>query len=166
MKIKEKVEFYVNQKVFDYSYGWGKIVKIITTSDSSKEPIIVFINNEGIYNFYDLEGRNVCLINNIIKYRAVNPTLATKEYYLEYFTQEPQIDYTKYIDKWGKFGNSEDKIEFIGVLKDFRETSEGLKYFYPFEDKNIDYEYFEPLSDDEFKNLKNIITVYYEDNKI
>ena len=113
-----------------------------------------------------MEGRNVCLINNIIKYRAVNPTLATKEYYLEYFTQEPQIDYTKYIDKWGKFGNSEDKIEFIGVLKDFRETSEGLKYFYPFEDKNIDYEYFEPLSDDEFKNLKNIITVYYEDNKI
>lgn len=82
-------KFEVNQKVFDYSYGWGKIIKIITTSDSSKEPIIVFINNKDIYNIYDLEGRNVCLIDNIIKYRADKPTLATKEYYLEDFTQEP-----------------------------------------------------------------------------
>lgn len=29
-------KFEINQKVFDYSYGWGKIVKIITTSDSSE----------------------------------------------------------------------------------------------------------------------------------
>lgn len=146
-------KFEVNQKVFDYSYGWGKIVKITTTSDSSKEPIIVFINNKDIYNFYDLEGRNVCLINNIIKYRAVNSTLATKEYYLEDFTQEPQINYTKYINKWGKFGFSEDKIEIIGILKDFRETLEGLKYFYPFEDRYINYEYFEPLTDEQLKIL-------------
>lgn len=146
-------KFEINQKVFDYSYGWGKIVKITTTSDSSEEPIIVFINNKDIYNFYDLDGRNVCLIDNIIKYRAVNPTLATKEYYLENFTQEPQIDYTKYINSWGKFGFSKDEIEIIGVLKDFRETSEGLKYFYPFEDKNIDYEYFEPLTDEQLKIL-------------
>ena len=146
-------KFEVNQKVFDYSYGWGKIVKITTTSDSSKEPIIVFINNKDIYNFYDLEGRNVWLINNIIKYRAVNSTLATKEYYLEDFTQEPQINYTKYINKWGKFGFSEDKIEIIGILKDFRETLEGLKYFYPFEDRYINYEYFEPLTDEQLKIL-------------
>lgn len=146
-------KFEVNQKVFDYSYGWGKIVKIITTSDVSKEPIIVFINNKDIYNFYDLEGKNVCLIDNIVKYRAVNSTLATKEYYLEDFTQEPQIDYTKYINKWGKFGFSKDKIEFIGVLKDFRETLEGLKYFYPFEDRYINYEYFEPLTDEQLKIL-------------
>lgn len=109
-------KFEVNQKVFDYSYGWGKIIKIITTSDSSKEPIIVFINNKDIYNIYDLEGRNVCLIDNIIKYRADKPTLATKEYYLEDFTQEPQINYTKYINKWGKFGFSEDKIEITGNI--------------------------------------------------
>nr|DAK62419.1 MAG TPA: hypothetical protein [Caudoviricetes sp.] len=89
--------------------------------------------------------------------RAVNPTLATKEYYLEGFTQEPQIDYREYIDNWGKFGFSKDEIEIIGVLKDFRETSEGLKYFYPFDDRNIDYEYFEPLSDEEMKYLNNII---------
>lgn len=144
-------KFEINQKVFDYSYGWGKIVKITTTSDSSEEPIIVFINNKDIYNFYDLDGRNVCLIDNIIKYRAANPTLSTKEYYLEDFTQEPQINYTKYINKWGKFGFSEDKIEIIGILKDFRETSEGLKYFYPFEDRNISYEYFQLLSDEQLK---------------
>lgn len=146
-------KFEVNQKVFDYSYGWGKIVKITTTSDSSEEPIIVFINNKDIYNFYDLDGRNVCLIDNIIKYRAANPTLSTKEYYLEDFTQESQINYTKYINKWGKFGFSEDKIEIIGILKDFRETSEGLKYFYPFEDRNISYEYFQLLSDEQLKIL-------------
>lgn len=144
-------KFEINQKVFDYSYGWGKIIKIITTSDSSEEPIIIFANNKDVYNIYDLEGRNVCLIDNIIKYRADKPTLATKEYYLEDFTQEPQINYTKYINKWGKFGNSKDEIEFIGVLKDFRETSEGLKYFYPFKDRNISYEYFQLLSDEQLK---------------
>ena len=114
-------KFYVNQKVFDYSYGWGKIIKIITTSDSSEEPIIIFANNKDVYNIYDLEGRNVCLIDNIIKYRADKPTLATKEYYLEDFTQEPQINYTKYINKWGKFGFSEDKIEIIEEIFENKE---------------------------------------------
>ena len=52
-------KFEINQKVFDYSYGWGKIIKIITTSDSSEEPIIIFANNKDVYNIYDLEGRNV-----------------------------------------------------------------------------------------------------------
>ncbi len=90
--------------------------------------------------------------------RAVNPTLATKEYYVEEFTQEPQIDYTKYIDSWGKFGYSKDETEMIGVLKDFRENSEGLKYFYPFIDRNVNYEYFEPISDEEYqKYLRNLL---------
>jgi hypothetical protein len=166
METEEKVEFYVNQKVFDYIFKFGTVVQINQTPNSEK---YLVVNFERLKNsvYYDLTGRLIILEHRYVHTRAVNPTLATKEYNLdENFTQELQIDYTKYIDKWGKFGNSKDKIEFIGVLKDFRETSEGLKYFYPFEDKNIDYEYFEPLSDDEFENLKNIITVYYEDNEI
>lgn len=165
MEKEEKVEFYVNQKVFDYVFKFGTIVQINQTPNGEK---YLVVNFERIKNsvYYDLTGRLIIMKHRYVHTRAVNPTLATKEYYVENFTQELQIDYTKYIDKWGKFGNSKDKIEFIGVLKDFRETSEGLKYFYPFDDRDISFEYFEPLSDDEFISLKNIITNYYETNKI
>lgn len=117
------------------------------------------VNFERIKNsvYYDLTGRLIIMNQGYVHTRAVNPTLATKEYFVEEFTQEPQIDYTKYINSWGKFGYSKDEIEIIGVLKDFRETSEGLQYFYPFNERNINYEYFEPLTDDEMKYLNNII---------
>ena len=159
METEEKVEFYVNQKVFDYVFKFGTVAQINQTPNGEKYLVVNFINVKNSV-YYDLTGRLIIMQHRYIHTRAVNPTLATKEYYLENFTQELQIDYTKYIDSWGKFGSSKDKIEFIGVLKDFRETSEGLKYFYPFEDRNISFEYFEPLSDEEFKNLKNIITNY------
>lgn len=153
---EEKVEFYVNQDVFDFAYRFGTIVKINQTANGEKYLVVNFGNvKNSIY--YDLTGRLIDLQQGYVRVRAINPTLATKEYYLEGFTQEPQIDYREYIDNWGKFGYSKDEIEFIGILKDFRETSEGLKYFYPFNDKNIDYEYFEPLTDEEMKYLNNII---------
>ena len=165
---EEKVEFYVNQDVFDFTFRFGKVVQIKQTVDGEKYLVVNFEKTKNLVNpiYYDLTGRLIVLKQGYIEIRAVNPTLATKEYYLEDFTQEPQIDYTKYIDSWGKFGSSKDKIEFIGVLKDFRETSEGLQYFYPFDDRDISFEYFEPLSNDEFRSLKNIITNYYETNKI
>ena len=156
METKEKVEFYVNQDVFDFAFKFGTVIKINQTKDGEKYLVVMFGNIKNPIN-YDLTGRLIDLQQGYIRVRAVNPTLATKEYYLEGFTQEPQIDYREYIDNWGKFGFSKDEIEFIGILKDFRETSEGLKYFYPFNDRNIDYEYFEPLSDEEMKYLNNII---------
>ena len=153
---KEKVEFYINQDVFDYTFKFGTIVKINQTTSGEKYLVVMFGNFKNPIN-YDLTGRLMIMHQGYIHTRAVNPTLATKEYYLEGFTQEPQIDYREYIDNWGKFGFSKDEIEIIGILKDFRETSEGLQYFYPFDDRNIDYEYFEPLSDEEMKYLNNII---------
>lgn len=156
METKEKVDFYVNQDVFDYTFKFGTVVQINQTVDGEKYLVVNFGNVKNSV-YYDLTGRLIIMNQGYIKIRAVNPTLATKEYYLEGFTQEPQIDYTKYINSWGKFGFSKDEIEIIGVLKDFRETSEGLKYFYPFDDRNIDYEYFEPLTDEEMKYLNNII---------
>lgn len=156
METKEKVEFYVNQDVFDFAFKFGTVIKINQTKDGEKYLVVMFGNIKNPIN-YDLTGRLIDLQQGYVRVRAVNPTLATKEYYLEGFTQEPQIDYREYIDNWGKFGFSKDEIEFIGILKDFRETSEGLKYFYPFNDRNIDYEYFEPLSDEEMKYLNNII---------
>lgn len=153
---KEKVEFYVNQDVFDYTFKFGTVVQINQTANGEKYLVVMFGNVKNPIN-YDLTGRLIIMNQGYIHTRAINPTLATKEYYLEGFTQEPQIDYREYIDNWGKFGYSKDEIEFIGILKDFRETSEGLKYFYPFDDRNIDFEYFEPLTDDEMKYLNNII---------
>ena len=156
MKEEEKVEFYVNQDVFDFAYRFGTVVKINQTASGEKYLVVMFGNVKNPIN-YDLTGQLIDLQQGYVHSRAISPTLATKEYYLEGFTQEPQIDYTKYIDSWGKFGYSKDEIEIIGVLKDFRETSEGLKYFYPFIDRNVNYEYFEPISDEEMKYLNNII---------
>lgn len=156
METKEKVEFYVNQDVFDFAFKFGTVIKINQTKDGEKYLVVMFGNIKNPIN-YDLTGRLIDLQQGYVRVRAINPTLATKEYYLEGFTQEQQIDYREYIDNWGKFGYSKDEIEFIGILKDFRETSEGLQYFYPFDDRNIDFEYFEPLTDDEMKYLNNII---------
>ena len=156
---KEKVEFYVNQDVFDYTFKFGTVVQINQTANGEK---YLVVNFEKVKNsvYYDLTGRLIIMNQGYIHTRAVNPTLATKEYNLdENFTQEPQIDYTKYINSWGKFGYSKDEIEIIGVLKDFRETSEGLKYLYPFNDRKIDFEYFEQISYDELRSLKNIISI-------
>lgn len=72
--------FKICDKVFDIAYGWGKIVKIMTTSDYTKEPILVFKNEKEIYNFYDLKGRNLVLIDNIIVYRSEVPVLSHNEY--------------------------------------------------------------------------------------
>ena len=54
-----KTTFRVNQKVFSYAYGWGRIVSISETEDYTKEPVITFKNTEDQYDFYDLEGQ-VC----------------------------------------------------------------------------------------------------------
>lgn len=156
METKEKVEFYVNQDVFDYTFKFGTVVQINQSANGEKYLVVNFGNIKNSV-YYDLTGRLIDLQQGYVRVRAINPTLATKEYYLEGFTQEQQIDYREYIDNWGKFGYSKDEIEFIGILKDFRETSEGLQYFYPFDDRNIDFEYFEPLTDDEMKYLNNII---------
>lgn len=141
METKEKVEFYVNQDVFDYTFKFGTVVQINQSANGEKYLVVMFGNIKNPIN-YDLTGRLIDLQQGYVRVRAINPTLATKEYYLEGFTQEQQIDYREYIDNWGKFGYSKDEIEFIGILKDFRETSEGLQYFYPFDDRNIDFEYF------------------------
>ena len=157
METKEKVEFYVNQNVFDYVFKFGTVVQINQTANGEKYLVVMFGNIKNPIN-YDLTGRLIDLQQGYVRVRAVNPTLATKEYYVEEFTQEPQINYNDYIDSWGKFGYSKDEIEIIGVLKDFRETSEGLKYFYPFIDRNVNYEYFEPISDEEYqKYLRNLL---------
>lgn len=135
-------KFEINQKVYDYSYGWGKVIIIF-----KKDKITVKYPKDLKIDYTKNGRRYLDETGNVSNFSV----LATKEYYLEDFTQEPQIDYTKYINSWGKFGNSKDKIEIIGILKDFRETSEGLKYFYPFEDRNISYEYFQLLSDEQLK---------------
>ena len=159
MEEQKKVEFYVNQDVFNFSFRFGTVVQINQSVDGEKYLVVNFENVKNLVNpiYYDLTGRLIIMQQGYIHTRAINPTLVTEEYFLERFTQEPKIDYTKYINSWGKFGFSKDEIEIIGVLKDFRETSEGLQYLYPFEDRNIDYEYFEPLTDEEMKYLNNII---------
>ena len=77
-----KTKFKLNQKVFDYSYGWGKVSEIFkNTSFSvyySKFRLYILYREDGSY--YYKEGLDT------------KPVLATEEYTLKGFTQKEQID--------------------------------------------------------------------------
>ena len=146
-----KTTFKVNQKVFDYSYGWGRIVSIEETSDKSNEPVITVRFVEDTYIHYDLEGRHVRLNYNIIRDRSSNPVLATEEYTLYGFTQEPKEDYSEYIGKWGKFWNYDSGNDILISTLYFYNTGNDYKFI---TNNDEAYEYFEPLKEEEIKILK------------
>ena len=143
--------FKVNQKVFDYSYGWGRIISISETDDPTKEPAITVKYAEDLYNSYDLEGRYVTLFYNIIRYRAEKPSLATDEYTLYGFTQEPKEDYSWYIGKWGKFWNYDSGNDLMVSTLYFYNPDNGYRFI---TNNDEAYEYFEPLTEEEVKILK------------
>lgn len=90
--------FTLNQKVFDYFYGWGVVRKV--NNNGTLE--VRYDNQDGNIVNYTSDG--YILDDDIIKY----PTLATKEYTLNGFTQEPQIDWDDYIGKWCVFKDTQD----------------------------------------------------------
>lgn len=145
-----KTTFRVNQKVFSYAYGWGRIVSISETEDYTKEPVITFKNTEDLYDFYDLEGRFVILSYNIIIYRSENPVLATEEYTLNGFTQKEKVNYEDYIGKWGKFWDRDsDKDFLVSILHCFNHYDQ---YEFVTKDDKC-YEFFEPLTEEQIKIL-------------
>lgn len=104
--------FTLNQKVFDYFYGWGK-VKIVYKEDRLTvhfpEDLRVDYSKNGCRFLSAVKG-------DVSKY----PTLATKEYTLDGFTQESQeskVDWEDYIGKWCIFKDFEDDPIYIDRLK-------------------------------------------------
>lgn len=130
--------FTLDQKVFDYFYGCGKIVKI----DSSGDILVHFNNHDGSGLWYTKEG---FMTDDVY---VLNPTLATKEYKLDGFTQEPQINWEDYIGKWCIFKDSiNDEGLYLHKLKSVNEFG----FFYDHGDNC--WSVCEPLSEEQVKIL-------------
>ena len=136
--------FKINQKVFDYSYGWGKIVII------HKEDRLTVLYTGDLRVDYTKNGFTYLNNTNMI---SSSPTLATKEYTLKGFTQEEQIDYKQFEGKWGKFWDSDCEKDFVvSILYCYNHENQ---YEFITNDDHC-YEFFEPLTEEQIKilNLK------------
>ena len=131
--------FTLNQKVFDYFYGWGVVKKV--NNNGTLE--VRFDNQDGNIVNYTSEG--FILDDDIIKH----PTLATKEYTLEGFTQEPQINWNDYIGKWCFF---QDDVEFPLYINKLVSVDVRGKFY----DEDCSWECCTPLTEEQIKvlNLK------------
>lgn len=135
-----KTKFKLNQKVFDYSYGWGKVSEIFkNTSFSvyySKFHLYILYREDGSY--YYKEGLDT------------KPVLATEEYTLKGFTQKEQIDYNQLVGKWGKFWDRDsDKDFLVSILHCFNHYDQ---YEFVTKDDKC-YEFFEPLTEEQIEIL-------------
>lgn len=135
-----KTKFKLNQKVFDYSYGWGKVSEIFkNTSFSvyySKFRLYILYREDGSY--YYKEGLDT------------KPVLATEEYTLKGFTQKEQIDYNQLVGKWGKFWDRDsDKDFLVSILHCYNHYDQ---YEFVTKDDKC-YEFFEPLTEEQIKIL-------------
>lgn len=136
-----RTEFKINQKVFDYSYGWGKIIIIY------KENKLTVLYSGDLKVEYTKKGFRYLNNTNII---SSLPTLATEEYTLNGFTQEYKEDYVQYIGKWGKFWDEDfDKDFVISILYYYNDENEYK--FITNDDKC--YEFFEPLTEEQIRVL-------------
>lgn len=103
----EKQIFKVGDKVFDYSYGWGKVLEILNRAEYSYAIVVGFNKDYFEKHRYSNLG---------IEMRRYHPTLSFTEYSLEGFSQERPINYDDYIGKWGKFWDDSKRIIVVGKL--------------------------------------------------
>lgn len=142
-----KTKFKVNQKVFDYSYGWGKVSEIHEDTSLSvyyrKLDFYVLYCEDGSYFFRDKI--------------ASKPVLATEEYTLNGFTQEYKPSYEDYFGKWGKFWDSDSDTDFVVSILYYYNDENDYKFI-----TNDDhcYEFFEPLTEEQIK----VLDLSYEKN--
>lgn len=129
--------FKLNQRVFDFFFGWGT-VKEIEKSHLS----VLFDKKPEMEIWYNLKG---IITDNL----TLEPTLATKEYTLSGFTQEPIINWSDYIGKWGKFWD-EDSFDFIISKLYFYNEENNAKFI---TSDNCPFYNFKPLSEEQLKIL-------------
>ena len=65
------------------------------------------------------------------------------------FSQERPVNYEDCIEKWGKFWNDNPEYFTIGILKGYEQDSHK-----PFQSISLDFQNFEPLTDEQIKILK------------
>jgi hypothetical protein len=132
--------FKVGDRVFDIRYGWGT-VKHIQEDVSSYFPVNVLFDNDKSQNlkFYSSELDGEKYIN----------LLSFTEYTLQGFSQRRPIDYEKCIGKWGKFWNKDTNDIVIDKLIEYY----GDYVYEPFESRFTQYQYFEPLIEEQIRLL-------------
>ena len=132
--------FKVGDRVYDIRFGWGT-VKHIQEDVSSYFPVNVLFDNDKSQNLkfysYELDGE-----------KYIN-LLSFTEYTLQGFSQRRPIDYEECIGKWGKFWNKDSNDIVIDKLIDYY----GDYVYTPFESRFTQYQYFEPLTEEQIKIL-------------
>ena len=137
---EEVLVFKVGQRVFDYMFGWGRVVRI----DKISEDITVSFDRFLQYFYYTKSGH--LYFDEEVSLRT---TLSTKKYLLDGISIEEQLRYEDYIGKWGKF--KIDKNAFIiSKLDSVKYTDYHIEFKCDFGESNM----FEPLTDEEIKVLK------------
>lgn len=132
----KKEIFRVGDRVFDINFGWGKIKSIKNTRPY---PITAVFN--GLDSNYSYNGE-LC----ISRIR----TLSFTEYGFDNrFSQERPVNYEDCIEKWGKFWNDNPEYFTIGILKGYEQDSHK-----PFQSISLDFQNFEPLTDEQIKILE------------
>lgn len=136
-----KSKFKLNQRVFDFFFGWGTVKEIEKSCLS-----VLFDKKPEESIWYHLNG-------TICEQVTDKPTLATKEYTLNGFTQEDTIDWSKYFHTWGVFYDEKEDFEStnrIGRLYNYDNSTT----IYPFESyESESYMNFKPLTEEQIKIL-------------
>lgn len=110
--------FKVGQEVFDYSFGWGKVYSIDTTTDTL-EVEFKDKHNQNFYRNYDCNGS--------FDYLSKAPILSTTKYTLNNFSQKEQFDANNFIGKWCRFWDN-NKISFAITRFEGYESNSDYPY--------------------------------------
>lgn len=137
--MKNKQIFKEGDRVFDIVNGWGKIIYTYNVDDERLKSVdlicaVRFENGEETHY-----SKNTAL-----------KLLSFTEYGIDdRFSQERPIDYEECIGKWGKFWNKDSNDIVIDKLIDYY----GDYVYTPFESRFTQYQYFEPLTEEQIKIL-------------
>lgn len=142
-------KFKIGQKVYD-SVFFGSAEGTVKDIKNILNKTVVEVSFEGITFRYNHEGRFIDRVDG--KFITFIPTLSTKPYTLEGFTQETIVDCSKYFHTWGIFYDEKEDFEStnrIGRLYDYDNDS-----IYPFQSyEGESYMNFKPLIDEQIKVL-------------
>lgn len=131
--------FKIGDRVFDIIFGWGKVTEVYYFQNRDY-PVSVQFENSIIKYTYDGKW------NTADSYSRLS--------FIEYgfddrFSQERPVNYEDCIEKWGKFWNDNPEYFTIGILKGYEQDSHK-----PFQSISLDFQNFEPLTDEQVKILE------------
>lgn len=144
-----KTKFKIGQKVYDYIF-FRNTKGIVKDIKEVLGKTIVEVDFSGIIFRYSYDGKLIDRLDN--RFITFTPTLSTKPYTLENFTQEEQIDWEKFEGVWGIFYD-EGKAKVIGKLNGYYPDSRVKEYFSCEQCDENGFEFYQPLTEEQTKIL-------------